>query len=143
MRGQQLVLGLLLLLGVACRSTKFQREQFSTDRQQSYAVWQNGQSEVFDFTDSTGRYWYLKTDSAFHYHPDSGLQGRQGVLALWESRVQREGRAMQADSSLIEARLEEAYSGWSRNISKWKANVPWWGLGAMFVFAGYWRFKRR
>lgn len=143
MRGQQVVLGLLLLLGVACRSIKLQREQFSTDRQQSYAAWQNGQSEVFDFTDSTGRYWYLNTDSAFYYHPDSGLWGKQGAMAIWESSVQREKHAVQADSSFVETRLDEAYSGWSRYVRKWKTNMPWWGLGLAFLLAGYWWFKRR
>lgn len=140
---QYVVLGLLLQLGIACRSTKFKREQFSADRQDSYVESQNRQWELFDYMDSTGRYWYLKTDSAFYYHPDSGLWGKQGAIALWESRVKRKGGSRQADSSYAERLLEEQYSGKSSYFKKWKMSTFWWGLGVVFLLAGYLWYRWR
>jgi len=38
-------------------------------------------------SDSAVRYWYFASDSAFSYHPDSGLRTLSGRLLGWERRV--------------------------------------------------------
>jgi len=37
--------------------------------------------------DSQSRYWYFWTDGGFRFHPDSGLIGQGGQLAMLESKV--------------------------------------------------------
>ena len=53
----------------------------------------SGEQHQFAYThtafasDSAVRYWYFASDSAFVYHPDSGLRTFSGRLLGWESNV--------------------------------------------------------
>ena len=83
---------LLCLLG-ACRTT---RQKISTAEQHTF---QQAQTQLW--WDSTMRYWYFHTDSAFSYHPDSGLHTLSGRLMGWEFRVnhRKEQFTMDRESS--------------------------------------------
>lgn len=50
-------------------------------------------------SDSTFRYWYFASDSAFSYHPDSGLRTLSGRLLGWEYRVNHQSEEHTVDST--------------------------------------------
>lgn len=49
-------------------------------------------------SDSAIRYWYFASDSAFAYHPDSGLRTFSGRLLGWESNVSHKLEQQNLDS---------------------------------------------
>lgn len=113
---QVVMLACLLFLGLACGSVKYRTEQSRRDSEQAQEFEHYRQADMFNWMDSAGRYWQLSTDSAFYYHPDSGLRAKEGFMWLWERSVQREGRAAWMDSSRIDNSLKESSS--SANISR-------------------------
>ncbi|WP_286862689.1 MULTISPECIES: hypothetical protein [Sphingobacterium] len=55
--------------------------------------------------DSLSRYWYFASDSGFHFHPDSGLTGQQGMLFMRESKSNASvinGVSMQASDMALQ-----------------------------------------
>ncbi|WP_164108030.1 MULTISPECIES: hypothetical protein [Sphingobacterium] len=70
--------------------------------------------------DSSGRYWTFRSDSAFYYYPDSGLLTRQGLLSLWENKVQKQAWMAVMDSSHTEALNKVKLSIWKSYYRKVK-----------------------
>lgn len=81
-----LLAGLALSLGHACRTVKNRAEsnkrEISLESQSSNWSWQH--------YDSAGRFWYYQSDSPFYYHPQQGLYGQQGFLAVAQRHVKHE-----------------------------------------------------
>ena len=118
------VFAILFYASLGCRTTKEKTTQQSYEREQAYTYQQHKYTEAFGWIDSSGRYWTFHSDSAFYYHPDSGLRARQGLLSLWENKVQKQAWTSVMDSNNTEVLVQEQYSLWKnyyRNAkdSKW------------------------
>ncbi|SKB65015.1 hypothetical protein SAMN05660841_01694 [Sphingobacterium nematocida] len=108
----------------SCRTVKEKTTQQSYEREQAYTHWQHKYTEAFGWMDSTGRYWSFSTDSAFHYHPDSGIYAKQGLLSFWEDKLQKQVWTSIIDSNYTGAVVQQQHNLWKtyyRSIkdSKW------------------------
>ncbi|MFD2556705.1 hypothetical protein [Sphingobacterium tabacisoli] len=66
-----------------------QRAQISKHSQQIQGV---------SILDSSNRGWFFRSDTAFYYHPDSGLYARNGILSFWEAGVKSKQWLSRQDS---------------------------------------------
>ena len=94
----------------------------------------SGEQHQFAYThtafasDSAVRYWYFASDSAFVYHPDSGLRTFSGRLLGWESNV---------NHKLVQHTLDSAssYQHSAKELSRERRNI--WPISETFwVFVG-------
>ncbi|MBL1408693.1 hypothetical protein [Sphingobacterium faecale] len=86
---------LTALWSSACRSNKesnFLQQQVETSSH-------NQASLQWHRSDSTMRYWYYQSDSPFYYHPEVGLFGTSGRLAVGEKQLKHQAGKIQQDSS--------------------------------------------
>ncbi|MDR0265374.1 MAG: hypothetical protein LBJ04_19315 [Sphingobacterium sp.] len=90
--------------------------------------------------DSQSRYWYFWTDGGFRFHPDSGLIGQGGQLAMLESKVKTSAKNELSTNS-SDNRQQTKYKLRSDKRSAWQ--VPnLWLVG--FVLAAVtiaWKFR--
>ncbi|MDR2285097.1 MAG: hypothetical protein LBE37_17925 [Sphingobacterium sp.] len=92
--------------------------------QKHYTETQSRQVAMSQWWDSTGRYWHFTTDSAFYYHPDSGLYAARGMLSMSESNLQVQRQELLLDSIHTVTAQQESYNVWKtyyRRVtdSKW------------------------
>lgn len=120
---------------VSCRTVKEKNEQLDYQREQSYSNWQRQQAQLFQFTDSAGRYWIFQSDTTFGYHPDSGLRASSGTLGLWEHSVQKQVWSSTLDSNRTEVRASEKINSWSQYYRKVK-DSKWGVVMAVFLLFG-------
>ena len=84
---KRLLFSIVFLLFCSCKLYQSERkealreEQTKSKYKQQLDIWYSGQR------DSQSRYWLFLTDSNFRFHPDSGLIGHSGQLAMMESKV--------------------------------------------------------
>lgn len=96
----------------SCRTLKEKTEQQQSMLQKKYTETQSRQAAMSQWWDSTGRYWSFITDSAFYYHPDSGLYAARGIMSMSESNLQVERQELLLDSIHTVATQKESYSSW-------------------------------
>ena len=96
----------------SCRTLKEKAEQQQSMVQKHYTETQSRQAAMSQWWDSTGRYWYFTTDSAFYYHPDSGLYAAQGMLSMSESNLQVQRQELLLDSIYTVTAQQESYNVW-------------------------------
>lgn len=118
------IFSILFYAILSCRTIKEKTTQQAYEREEAYTHRQHTYTEAFGWVDSTWRYWSFRTDSAFHYHPDSGIYAKQGLLSLWENKLQKQTWTATTNSNNTEAEIQEQYGLWKtyyRDIkdSKW------------------------
>jgi len=109
-------------------------EQTQSNYKQQLDIWYRGLS------DSQSRYWLFWTDSSFRFHPDSGLIGQKGQLAMLESQVRisaKQEASTKSSASRIQMLKQQSTEKWSA----WA--VPnLWLIGLLLVaFALAWKFR--
>ncbi|PRD54713.1 hypothetical protein C5749_14870 [Sphingobacterium gobiense] len=83
-------------------------------------------------SDTAIRHWYFASDSAFAYHPDSGLRTFSGRLLGWESSVSHKLEQHTVDSASNFQYSAKELTRDSHNI--WTIGYIFWAsLGAMLV----------
>lgn len=107
----------------SCRTIKQKSEQVAYRKEQTLSNWRMQQEERFHYIDSSGHYWYFRTDTTFYYHPDSGLQARRGTLSFWKQQWNTEYRSSSKDSSHSERSINETYSIWKKYVNKSNAYI--------------------
>lgn len=127
-----------LMLIFSCRTVKEKNEQFNYQREQTYTNWQRQQAQGFQISDSTGRYWSFRTDSAFYYHPDSGLRALSGALVLWEKSLLKQVWSSKLDSSRTEVLTHEKLNTWSRYYRKVKDSKWTVVIGILLMLGCTW-----
>ncbi len=108
----------------SCRTVKQKTSTQESMIQKQYTETQSRQAAVSQWWDSTGRYWSFNSDSAFYYHPDSGLYAGSGTLSVSENKITLQTQNTVVDGVHTEATIEEKLSLWQtyyRRIkdSKW------------------------
>lgn len=96
----------------SCRTRKEKTEQQQSMFQKKYTETQSRKAAMSQWWDSTGRYWSFITDSAFYYHPDSGLYAARGIISMSESNLQVERQELLLDSIHTVVTQQESYSSW-------------------------------
>jgi len=116
------------------RKEALREEQTQSNYKQQLDIWYSGQR------DSQSRYWYFWTDSSFRFHPDSGLVGRNGQLAMLESNaITSESMEISTNSSNSHTQRLHDTSTEKRNV--WAA-LNLWLIGIVFVsLAILWKFR--
>ncbi|MDR6734491.1 hypothetical protein [Sphingobacterium sp. 2149] len=109
-------------------------EQTQSNYKQQLDIWYRGLS------DSQSRYWLFWTDSSFRFHPDSGLIGQKGQLAMLESQVRisaKQEASTKSSASRIQMLKQQSTEKWSA----WAAlNLRIIGL-LLVAFALAWKFR--
>ncbi|MFD2557180.1 hypothetical protein [Sphingobacterium tabacisoli] len=96
----------------SCRTLKQKTFEQESMIQKQYTGVQSRQAAMSEWWDSTGRYWFFSTDSAFYYHPDSGLYATQGMLSMSESNLQVHRQELLLDSIHTVTAQQESYNVW-------------------------------
>lgn len=122
MKYMRLLMGLAVLLGFGCRTVKERGEA----EQRRLIVEKQGSALQWSQHDSAGRYWHFQSDSAFYYHPDEGLYGSRGWLAVEEEQVRRNRGQKNDDNSTyhINEQSESSYTA----VPAPKPKIGWWSL---------------
>lgn len=84
----------------ACRSVKekeYKHDQEALSRDVAVA---SRSLLLWNSTDSTVRYWHYLGDTAFYFHPDSGLYASRGQLQMHDYRTGRVSAYRHRDSTL-------------------------------------------
>ena len=111
---------LILLLVPSCHTV---RKKIERDEQSRFQY-----AQTAFMSDSAVRYWYFASDSAFSYHPDSGLNTLSGRLLGWEVNVNHKLEQYTLDSASSLQHDETEVTRDKRRI---------WSLGyTVFVFLG-------
>lgn len=90
--------------------------------------------------DSQSRYWFFWTDSSFRFHPDSGLVGQSGQLAMLESKVNASAKN-QVSTKSSESFMQTQHKGSTDKRSAWAVPSLWligFVLAAVIVV---WKFR--
>lgn len=93
-----------------------------------------------ELKDSQSRHWLFWTDSSFRFHPDSGLVGQSGQLAMLESKVIASAKN-QVSTKSSESSMQTQHKGSTDKRSAW-AVPSLWLIG--FVLAAViivWKFR--
>jgi|SRR5690606_19571848 len=107
---------LILLLASSCYTM---RKKTNSGEQHQFAF-----AHTALASDSAVRYWYFASDSAFAYHPDSGLRTVSGRLLGWESSV----------SHKLEQHTLDSNSSWKQNETEVRRNSGnIWLIGYTFL----------
>jgi len=91
--------------------------------------------------DSLSSYWYFSTDSAFWFHPDSGLWAKSGRIFAIQSNIKRKEENLQRqqanrkESSTADTRVKRENKVVSTEIFAIG--------GVMLAVLGYWIWWRR
>lgn len=131
------VMFLLFMINQGCRTHK--EGSYAQNRQE---VLLNGQSFVqWHHSDSTTRYWYYQNDSSFYFHPDSGLFGTSGWLAVRESQFRSQHVESRKDTStyLLE---EHAVGSYKKESESGPSSLWWYVLGVGIIFTLVWFVKK-
>lgn len=111
---------LILLLVSSCHTV---RKKIERDEQSRFQY-----AQTAFISDSAVRYWYFYSDSAFSYHPDSGLHTPSGRLLGWEVNVNHKLEQYTLDSA---SRLQHDET----EVTRDKRRI--WSLGyTVFIFLG-------
>lgn len=94
MRKLATVYGIACLTLLLISSCYTMRKRMDSAEQHGFAY-----THTASASDSAFRYWYFASDSAFSYHPDSGLRTLSGRLLGWEYRVNHQSEEHTVDST--------------------------------------------
>ncbi|MGJ1228226.1 hypothetical protein ACR78H_22005 [Sphingobacterium siyangense] len=90
--------------------------------------------------DSQSRYWLFLTDSNFRFHPDSGLIGHSGQLAMMESKVNTSTKNKLSTNS-SDSFLQTQHKLNTEKRSAWRV-LDLWLIGLLLVaFVLAWKFR--
>ncbi|UQA73979.1 hypothetical protein K2F45_19500 [Sphingobacterium siyangense] len=90
--------------------------------------------------DSQSRYWLFWTDSNFSFHPDSGLIGHRGQLAMLESKVNT-GTKNKLSINSSDSFLQTQHKLNTEKRSAW-GGLDLWLIGFFLVTVAIaWKFR--
>ncbi|WP_153847828.1 hypothetical protein [Sphingobacterium paramultivorum] len=90
--------------------------------------------------DSQSRYWLFLTDSNFRFHPDSGLIGHSGQLAMLESKVNTRAKNELSTSS-SDSYMQTKYVLSTDKRSAWAVPKLWLIGFVLVAVAITWKFR--
>ncbi len=134
---------IVIILICSCRMTKESRTRSYLATAHQYAQEEQHRTHLFRQQDSSNRYWMFRTDTAFYFHPDSGLYASGGRLWLQEIR-HRESIGQQSYDSLVYQANEDQLMAQTM-FDKWTSKGKYWGiLGIVLIgMMLWWKIKRR
>ena len=137
---KRLFFSIVFLLFCSCKLYQSERkealreEQTQSKYKQQLDIWYSGQR------DSQSRHWLFLTDSSFRFHPDSGLIGQKGQLAMLESQVKISNK-QEASTNSIASRVKTLQQQSTEKWGAW-AFPNLWLIGLLLVaFALAWKFR--
>jgi len=134
-----LVISIVMVISCSVFRGKKQLEEKSTKIHNHYEQ-QNLQFHQKQ-QDSLSSYWYFSTDSAFWFHPDSGIWAKRGKIFTHQSNIKRAEENWQ----LRQANSEAASVSDSRVKRENKVvSAEFFAIGGvMLAVLGYWIWWRR
>lgn len=128
-----------VLSNSSCRSNKE-----SSYTQSRYETLVQGQTfQHWHHYDSTLRYWYYQSDSAFYFHPDSGLYASSGWLAVGEQSSKYNFGQVSRDSSFYLHSQQSAEQEKSVTKDRSRRWVYVLGIGIVLVLGVGFYFGKR
>lgn len=110
------------------------QEQTQSNYKQQLDIWYSGLS------DSQSRYWLFWTDSSFRFHPDSGLFGRNGQLAMLESNVIT-SESMEISTNSSNSHTQRLHEASSEKSNVWAAFNLWIIVFVLVAVLIGWMFR--
>lgn len=111
---------LIPLLIISCRTSKHRLVEQKATQQIRLSASQEWQQYLQQ--DSTKRYWHFASDSAFYFHPDSGLWAQGGWLYAEEQSVHT--REQQSGISHRDSLASQQHSSRTEQTSIRKNQLP-------------------
>ncbi|MCS4163769.1 MULTISPECIES: hypothetical protein [unclassified Sphingobacterium] len=93
-----------------------------------------------ELKDSQSRYWHFWTNSSFRFHPDSGLIGQNGQLAMLESKVNTRAKNELSTSS-SDSYMQTKYVLSTDKRSAWAVPKLWLIGFVLVAVAITWKFR--
>lgn len=91
--------------------------------------------------DSQSRYWLFWTDSNFSFHPDSGLIGQSGQLAMLESKVKTSAKNEHSTNS-SDSYMQTQHVLSTDKRSAWVVPKLWLIGFVLVAVAIAWKFRK-
>ena len=137
---KRLLFSIVFLLFCSCKLYQSERkealreEQTQSKYKQQLDIWYSGQR------DSQSRYWLFLTDSNFRFHPDSGLIGHSGQLAMMESKVNTSTKNKLSTNS-SDSRVKTLQQRSTEKWSAWVVPNLWLIEFFLVIVAIAWKFR--
>ncbi|WP_293939376.1 hypothetical protein [Sphingobacterium sp. UBA5996] len=137
---KRLFFSIVFLLFCSCklyqseRKEALQEEQTQSKYKQQLDIWYSGQR------DSQSRHWLFLTDSSFRFHPDSGLFGRNGQLAMLESNVIT-SESMEISTNSSNSHTQRLHEARSEKSNVWAAFNLWIIVFVLVAVLIGWKFR--
>jgi len=130
-------IGLLILI-----SCKLYEHKKRDKREEVEIDWQHTElrQRLYTFRqDTLSRRWYFWTDSAFRFHPDSGLLAQSGILLGQESKRNIDKQMQDLTTKSKQGKQKEVKQ--QRNSNKLTPGAYFWPVCTVIVLLLIWRWK--
>lgn len=131
------LIALIPLLYLSCRMSKHRLEEQKAVQQIRVSESQEWQQHLA--RDNTKRYWHFASDSAFYFHPDSGLWAQGGWLYAEEQSTHT--RRQQSGISHRDSAAIKQHSSRTEQTTIRKNQLPWYiyviallGIGSLRIY---------
>lgn len=129
------ILGIFTI--ISCRTSKHRLEEQKASQQIRLSASQEWQQYLQQ--DSTKRYWHFASDSAFYFHPDSGLWAQRGWLYAKEQSASKS--KLQSNVSHRDSLSNQQHSSRTEQTTIRKNQLPWYiyviallGIGSIGIY---------
>ncbi len=116
------LVALITLLTLSCRTSKHRLEEQKATQQ--IRVSESQEWQQYLARDSTKRYWHFASDSAFYFHPDSGLWAQGGWLYAEEQSARKS--KLQFNISHRDSAAIKQHSSRTEQTTIRKNQLPWY-----------------
>lgn len=123
-------------------SCKLYENKKRDKREKTEMEWQHEEQRQRQYSlrkDTLSHLWYFWTDSAFRFHPDSGLFAQSGILLGQESKGSIDKQIQDLTTKNKQGKQKETKQ--QRNSNKLTLGAYFWPVCTVIVLLLIWRWK--